>query len=171
MNKIRYYTGVGSRQTPLPVLEKMKEIAKFLAKKGWTLRSGGASGADYDGFEVGCDEAGGKKEIYLPWKGFNNNPSQLLWPQAAWKIAEEIHPAWDRCSVNAKCMHSRNVCQCLGYVLNTPSDFLICWTENGEEKGGTATAIRLARKYKIKIFNLGEEKALDRFRKFCKKNA
>ena len=166
MNKI--YTGIGARLTPPDTLKTMREIAKFLAKKGWTLRSGGADGAD-SAFEKGSDEEAGKKEIFLPWKGFNNNPSQLLWPQAAWKIAEEIHPEWDKCSVNAKCLHSRNVPQVVGYELDKPSDFLICWTENGEEKGGTRTAIMLAKKYKVKIFNLGEDKALDKFRKFCKK--
>ena len=34
--------------------------------------------------------------------------------------------------------------QVLGLDLKTPSKFLICWTPEGKEKGGTATAIKLA---------------------------
>ena len=162
-----YYTGIGARLTPLPILQKMQEIAKFLAQKGWILRSGGADGAD-SFFEKGCDEVKGKKEIYLPWKGFNDNKSQLLWPQAAWKIAEEIHPAWDRCSVNARCLHTRNIPQVIGYELDKPSEFLICWTEGGKEIGGTATAIRLAMSYGIKVYNLGSKTGLSKLRAFCK---
>lgn len=167
MNK--YYTGIGSRSTPPEILLKMNEIAKFLAKKGYILRSGGASGADYDGFEKACDEVGGRKEIFLPWKGFNNNKSELLWPQEAWAIAESVHPAWENCSVNVRCLHARNVCQILGYELDNPSLFVVCWTENGEIVGGTATALTLATKNKIKIFNLGSKTGLARLRKFCEK--
>jgi hypothetical protein len=165
----RAYTGVGSRSTPPEVLATIKTIAEFLAKKGYTLRSGGANGAD-SAFEEGADKGSGKKEVYLPWLNFNDNKSTLLWPQAAWKMAEEIHPAWDKCSVNVRCLHARNCCQVLGYELDSPSEFLICWTENGEEIGGTATAIKLAKKHKIKVFNLGEKGGLTKLRKYCKKN-
>lgn len=34
--------------------------------------------------------------------------------------------------------------------------------------GGTATAIRLAEKNNIPVFNLGERDGLDKFREFCK---
>ena len=42
----KYYAGIGSRLTPAPVLDLMNRIATHLVKKGWTLRSGGADGAD-----------------------------------------------------------------------------------------------------------------------------
>jgi hypothetical protein len=167
---IKIYTGVGSRSTPPDMLKIIQDIAEFLAKKGWVLRSGGANGSD-EAFEIGCDKANGKKEIYLPWLGFNNNKSKLLWPQPAWKIAEEIHPAWDKCSVNARCLHARNVCQILGSELDKPSSFLVCWTESGEDIGGTATAIKLAKKHNLKVFNLGKKTDLTKLRNWCKKNA
>jgi hypothetical protein len=43
----------------------------------------------------------------------------------------------------------------LGGDLKTPSSFLVCWTPNGEDVGGTRTAIVLARKNNIEILNLG----------------
>lgn len=70
---MRYYTGIGSRGTPSEILEIMTDIARFLAETGYTLRSGGASGAD-TAFESGVLHID-KKEIYLPWSGFNGNTS------------------------------------------------------------------------------------------------
>lgn len=40
------YAGIGSRETPLSMLRTMTKVADMLAKKGYTLNSGGAIGAD-----------------------------------------------------------------------------------------------------------------------------
>ena len=39
--------------------------------------------------------------------------------------------------------------------MNTPSDFVICWTKGGKGQGGTGQALRLARDYNIPIFDCG----------------
>lgn len=65
-----FYTGVGSRETPRDVQAVMYKFAQKMALHGAVLRSGGADGAD-TAFELGCDKQQGKKEIYLPWQGFN----------------------------------------------------------------------------------------------------
>jgi len=49
----KFYTGIGSRKTPYQVQQQMQRIAQFLAKKGYTLRSGSANGAD-SAFEEGA---------------------------------------------------------------------------------------------------------------------
>jgi len=71
------------------------------------------------------------------------------------RIASEVHPAWDKCNEWARGMHSRNCHQILGYDLKSPVDAVVCWTPKGNIQGGTATAIRIAMKYNIPIFNLG----------------
>ena len=71
------------------------------------------------------------------------------------RIASEVHPAWDKCNEWARGMHSRNCHQILGYDLQSPVDAVICWTPNGNIQGGTSTAIRIALKYNIPVFNLG----------------
>lgn len=38
---IKYYTGIGSRKTPIEILDFMTEIAIYLNKKKYILRSGG----------------------------------------------------------------------------------------------------------------------------------
>lgn len=85
------------------------------------------------------------------------------------RIASEVHPAWDRCNEWARGMHSRNCHQILGYDLQSPVDAVICWTPNGKIQGGTATAIRIALKYNIPVFNLGtkdKESVLQSIKKF-----
>ena len=153
-----YYTGVGSRECPEVVGKCMTQIATFLYEEGYILRSGGAPGADTF-FENGVDDAEGK-DIFLPSKRFNHNPSPLYERPSdeAFAIARKIHPAWGACKPYAQILHARNVYQVLGRDLNTPSQFLICWTENGVAKGGTRTAIKLAEQYEIPILNLGAVK-------------
>lgn len=167
MNKI--FTGIGSRQTPPEILEKMKAIAKFLSERGYTLRSGGADGAD-SAFEQGAT----KKEIFLPWNNYNgrkvDNISFFSDPlyDKHFNLAASIHPAWEKCSPGAKKMHARNTQQILGKDLDTPCDFVVCWTKDGKLVGGTSTAIRLAMSYNIPVFNLGAPEGLQDFRTFCK---
>lgn len=151
---MNYYTGIGSRRTPEDICDLMTKTARYLYFKGYTLRSGGAIGAD-SAFEIG---AGEKKEIFLPWKGFNDNTSELYnIPEEAYKIAAKFHPVWDNLKDYVKQVHARNSCQVLGKDLKTPSDFVICWTPKAKMKGGTAQAIRIAIAYDIPVFNLANE--------------
>ena len=154
----RFYAGIGSRETPSDVLTLMASIAEQLANGGWTLRSGHALGAD-QAFEHG---AGIMSEIYLPFPMFQAavpiHGEVFTRPTAAaWRLASQIHPAWDRCTNFARDCHARNMHQVLGWDLATPVDFVICWARldpDGNPRGGTAQAVRLARREHISVFNL-----------------
>ena len=143
-----HYTGVGSRQTPQYVLELMTRIAMKCCRLGYTLRSGGADGAD-KAFEAG---AGAMKEIYL---AHHSTPE-------AEALASKFHPAWNRCSSFVRKLHGRNSFQVLGPALISPSTALVCWTPDGcishaertIKTGGTGTAISIANAYNVPIFNL-----------------
>lgn len=159
--KRRCYAGLGSRETPADILRTMEALGTRLAVLGWTLRSGAADGADV-AFERGCDLKYGDKEIYLPWRGFNGHTSPLGEPtRAAFTLAREVHPAWDRLTEGGQKLHARNCHQVLGVSLQAPVEFVVCWTPRGEITGGTATAIRLAGKYAIPLFNLAKCDARD----------
>lgn len=148
------YAGIGSRSTPLHVLDMMTNFASNMEKAGWTLRSGGADGAD-TAFEKGV-KATSHQEIFLPWRYFNENTSkryEVSWE--AMEIAKQFHPAWHNCSSAAKKLHARNVHQVLGQFLDNPSKFVLCYTPNGSGSGGTGQAIRIAQFYKIPVFDLG----------------
>lgn len=156
MNK--YYTGIGSRQCPKWAYDVVYDIAMQLAYMKYTLRSGGAEGTD-TAFEKGCDHISGKKEIYLPWKGFNDNPSQLYKiDDYARSIAKEFHPFWHRLSSGAKKLHTRNVYQIVGYDWKHASRFIICYSQAGG--GGTGQAIRIANHLNIKVIDLYEYDSL-----------
>jgi len=166
-----FYTGIGSRSTPPHVLQYMTLVAAGAAQRGWVLRSGGAPGAD-SAFEAGALQADGAKEIYLPWDGFGGRtaastsypgyffPGAPLWGEAA-KLAQKYHPAWDRVGRGERALHTRNVFQVLGRDLNTPSNFVLCWTD--PDRGGTTQALRIARDYEIPIFNLWLAGGQERF--------
>lgn len=151
----KFYTGVGSRSTPNSILEVMTQLAKKLALEEWTLRSGGAIGADL-AFENGATFVGGAKEIYRPT---DTNEETLV-------MASTIHPAWNKCTDYVKKLHARNCFQVLGRDLKTPSSFLVCWTPNGEDVGGTRTAIVLARRHNIEVLNIGIDEQLIRVMKY-----
>lgn len=161
MNKI--YTGIGSRDIPINVSNTLVKVAMALAKRDYTLRSGGAEGSDL-AFERGCDRLGGKKEIYIPWKGFNGSKSELYnVTDEMYRIAEKYHPYWNNLKDGAKKLHARNCCQILGKDLNLCTDFVICYTKDGKLQGGTAQALRIAKDYGVKVFNAGGYSDLDYF--------
>jgi hypothetical protein len=158
-----YYAGIGSRETPEHMQTIMNQVARYLESEGWILRSGAAEGADR-AFEEGIhDEA---KEIYLPWAGYNNHPSELnpkVYPftQMEQDFTAHYHPAWKKCSPSARLLHQRNTRIVLGlepihgpHV--KPVRFIVCWTVRGMPVGGTGQALRIAASYKIPIINFGK---------------
>jgi hypothetical protein len=150
------YAGIGSRETPGNILGLMRGIARMLADRGYTLRSGGAKGAD-QAFEYGTPVLV-QMEIFVPWHGFERRPqtipdSKLALGEAR-SIAEKFHPNWEACSEGARKMHTRNTFQVLGADCHTPSKFVVCWTKDGKASGGTGQTLRIAEAHKIPIYNL-----------------
>lgn len=167
-----YYAGIGSRQTPEDILHVMRRIGKDLAGRGYILRSGAAQGAD-SAFEYGCDVVQGKKEVWLPWSGFDKRAFSPHTPKTIhFDKASGLHPYWHNLKDGAKALHARNTAQILGSKLDTPVVFVVCWTPDGAQHhddvnrttGGTGTAIRLASLEGIPVFNLRRPQALDSIR-------
>lgn len=158
-------TGVGSRSTPDSVCKLFTEIGIEVQDRGWWLRSGHAVGADY-AFELGATD---HCIVYLPWATFNNDQpvlgiirTQPLRSEVL-KIIYKHEPYAKDLSDGVKLIKSRNVYQVLGEDLKSPSDMVICWTEEGEVIGGTGLAIKIAEANNIPIINLGNEKTSRNF--------
>lgn len=171
---MKYYAGIGSRSTPSEVLQLFEDVGAYLAKKGYILRSGAAQGAD-QAFERGNDSVNGQKEIYLPWSGFENSTSTfIVKDKKAFEIAEQFHPYWQNLKQGAKKLIARDVHQMLGWDLQTPSSFVICWTKNGSGEGGSGQCIRIAKHYNRPVFDAGKWKDIEEIkknlRKFLKEN-
>lgn len=160
-----FYTGIGSRETPEHILELMTRIATILSEMGYTLRSGGANGAD-----LAFEEGATSKEIYLPWPKFNNSSSDLVYGDNYLSnyIAKDLHPTWHKLTQGPRKLMSRNVNQVIGTDFNSPSEFILCWTPDACEEhttrtrktGGTGLAISLASNLGIPVYNLNNKKSL-----------
>lgn len=171
---MKSYAGIGSRLTPPEILELITQISIKLDSKGYLLNSGGAAGAD-TAFEKGSK----RKQIFLPCESFNGrthdgisyfNYQKLPYKDLAEETVGLYHPAAHKLSAFAFHLMARNTYQVLGKNLQTSVDFVICWTPNGEDVGGTSQAIRIATAVKIPVFNLGKQEHLERLTKFIEKS-
>ncbi len=154
-DKAKCYAGIGSRETPPDIQDKMTETALLLQTYNYILRSGGAPGAD-SSFELGAGEL---KDIFLPWTGFEGRYGKHYTSEPsseAFVIAEKYHPSWKHLSDGAKRLIARNGHQVLGFDLKSLADFILCYTKNGAGEGGTGQAIRIAIDKNIPIFDFGK---------------
>ena len=150
----KFYTGVGSRETPLEIQHIMTALAHKLGQDGWILRTGDASGADAS-FRQGATKA----EVYTV-KSLNS-----LAPRIRDMVVEDffsVHPTPHRCSPYAQALLQRDSLELKGQSYDTPSRFVVCWTPQAKPVGGTGHTIRLAHKFGIEVFNLANQEHLNR---------
>lgn len=189
MNERKYYTGVGSRKTPPDIIKLMKTYAVQLDGIGYTLRSGGAKGADsafYNGLyeHTRLNRAVFKPKLYLPWKGYNGFSGvghDSVCPQAN-ELAQQVFDqsfgegSWSRLKHGTKRLLARNSYQVLGKDLKTPSDFVVCWTPDGIEhweqrtrnSGGTGQTVAVASLHDIPVFNLKNPSSIGKLESLIK---
>jgi len=169
----QFYAGIGSRQTPAEIQRLMHDLAVTLAAQGWTLRSGGANGADQAFLSGAIGHHTTRRrcvETFLPWADYERDAlrrlsfgsrSHVRLEQAepwAMKIAAQFHPNWEACGQAARKLHARNTHQILGAERESEmSKLVICWTKDGQATGGTGQAMRVADAYGVEIRNLHDE--------------
>lgn len=163
-------TGIGSRETPNNILKEMQKIGEYCLNNKITVRSGHADGADW-AFEKGAQE---RCIVYLPSNTFNNHliskskkvivPDNIKYD----KITDQFHPNPRALSKFARLLMNRNACQVLGLNLDKATNYIICWTKDGQASGGTGQALRIAKAYHIPVFNMYFEE-LNTFEKIVPK--
>lgn len=196
MNKNkRYYTGVGSRETPFEIYLVMMACAMIFEKQGYILRSGTALGAD-SAFEQGITNPD-NAEIYIPYKSFpqkmwknNSNIKYIIPSENKDKYFEannllmrnNLYKRWNTVKQDwVMKLHNRNIFQVLGKNLNKKekSLFCLCYTSCGSttydqtdpnRTGGTGTAINTSSFFDVPVFNLSKKEHLDRIIDFMKYN-
>lgn len=159
---MRYYAGIGSRETPKEIQAEMTKLGHMLEACGFTLRSGNAEGAD-QAFALGVEK---NAQIWLPRENFQKEFRLKVKPQHDYRVlsdydieaitsVESFHPAPHNLSKSGCLFMARNYRQVIG--LNEPnSEFIVCWTPGGLLTGGTAQAMRIAKNHKIKVLNMFE---------------
>ena len=140
------YAGIGSLDTPEDVIASMQQLAGYLEDKGYTLQTEEADRA----FAPGCEikrlipaADAGAKELTLD-------------------MAREIHPAPWILPLSSKRLLARTALQIYGAGLDTPVDFVLCWTKDGceteaaltAETGEPRQAIAIAARKGIPVINL-----------------
>jgi len=165
---MNFYCGIGSRKTPASILIKMAKYASILERMNFTLRSGGAKGADTY-FEIGVSNPK-NKQIIRP------NDAQD-WAKIYVKKCmpldrppyEESFVNWNKFTQN---LLARNMMQVLGYEGNTPVKFILCWTPKEDyftsKVGGTGYAVRCGILNNIPIFNLNNSDEENNFKNYLK---
>lgn len=174
---VKYYAGIGSRETPTDIFKLMTEIASILEVNNFILRSGAATGADA-AFESGISDFK-NMNLFLPKPVFNDhnwydkgciyiNDTHPNYQAAYDSII--IHPAGFKLSLGPRNMMIRNYFQVMGINDEPISSFVICWTPDGadgitkltsRETGGTGQAIRIACKYNVPVYNLNDYRYKD----------
>ena len=114
---VRAYAGFGSWNTPAHIVVVIESLGRALAEAGWTLRTGGAAGAE-SAFERGCDAVGGRKELVGRPADIESASAQF-WP-------ETLLP-WAQLSANTRALLAQSACQILGPDLDAPAKFLAYW--------------------------------------------
>jgi len=151
------YAGIGSRKTPESILAVMRKTALYLAQEGWHLRSGGADGADtafaqgalLDTDAIFNKEVRGQTQIYLA-----KNINSSLVPYTVYDLAREHSYKFDTRSPYIQHLMLRNVQIIMGEKGDNPVRFVVCWTPNGKDTGGTGVGVRLAAANNIPVYNL-----------------
>lgn len=161
----RYYAGIGSRETPHAVCAQMGDLAQALYALNYILRSGGATRAD-TAFELGANRAYHADPRTYPYK-FIFRPDSLLISAKAYELAEKYHPAWNYCSSYARACHARNVHIIFGQELDSPVEFVLCWTKDGKASGGTGQGIRIAEACDIPVINLHTQHTTEEVLRLC----
>lgn len=175
------FTGIGSRDAPVEILNLMKRIGKAMSDLGYQGRSGYAPGSD-TAFYRGAQQSHRFSKIgfenFLPnsWlfdrPDFGNikpDPQNNIFDATTFKdvyakardLALEARGSFERLGSGGIELHSRNPFQILGKKLDQPSHIAYFWAQpvgqSGKVKGGTNTAVQIALKFGVKCMNLFHE--------------
>lgn len=173
-----FWTGVGSRETPIEICNLMTKIASKLEQNtknteyDYILRSGRAIGAD-KAFEKGIKNS--KNKCIYTIENFDFSPENYEMCKSEILSILDSNLNFDNYGKNAQILILRDVNQVLGSK-NTnleKSKFLICWTKHvnyyakpPNACGGTRFAVRIALKHGIPVFNLLIKEDRERIEKF-----
>jgi hypothetical protein len=166
------YAGIGSRQTPQEVLNKMTEVAKYLDGLGYTLQTGFTfidknTGLDEEGADKAFSDGSKNKTLFGPYsirKTVEGIKSTDKYDEAVTEksnaIVKEVHPAPDRLTSGAIKLMARNTNQIFGKDLNNTVDFVLFYAKETSNPlrpaGGTGQAVEMARRKGIPTINLAD---------------
>lgn len=186
------WCGVGSRDDITPEIQaQMEWIGHCLALIGGVLATGDAPGSDthfWTGYKRGRAESSytlPPAQIYYTrlknQRNSTHNPREgyhelEMYPEVqhiAQDIAYEARGSFEGLFPSGIGLHTRNALQVLSEDLNHPRNFIVFFAKpvgkKGNVKGGTNTAVQIARKNKIQAVNLWIEEQRNKFIEWVKR--
>lgn len=182
---------IGSRRAPQDVLDLMSLTAEVLCDSGVAITSGDADGCDIASFEGALRSSSFPlvgARIFLPWNGVSypsGRPKRYADDQVffdaskfenyeyATTLALEARGSFEGLKRGGIALQCRNPYQILLDDLKTPVASCIFWAETigkkGNVKGGTNTAVQVARKFEVPLINLYTEEGMEKIHTFLKK--
>ena len=167
------YAGIGNESAPEYVLLLFEAAARYFAREGWILRTGGTPGPCLT-LEAGAGEAGGAAKVFVPWEGFRGRSFKEEqvhpWTSASWTAAAANYPEWNRERDSPRKLLACAAAQVLGASTNDPASFLLTWTPCGattpEEvlpsTGPGAAAVHIASAASVPIINVQRDEHFER---------
>ena len=176
---MKAYAGIGSRETPEEFKTLIRVLALNLASKGYALNTGLAIGADQS-FIEGAVLIDGFINLYLPWKSYERKWLEALLKkynsekinitvydrirhEDAYNSVEKYHPRGKWLKRPVVCLHARN------YLIIKDVEFVICYTRDGKDSGGTGQGIRIARDLNKPVYNLANKADIDKLCRLIRK--
>ena len=145
---MQYYSVIGSNQVPKHYNVMMETISKLFSKEDFILRTRGVLGFEEAALNGITDY---NKKIIVPGLDWNKIP-----PDKAYDIAWDNVPKWTKLAPRQQKYKAYVVQTLLGHDLKSKSKFLITYTEDKDTIHEVNLAIRLAREYDIRVFDLAE---------------
>jgi hypothetical protein len=163
---IHAYAGIGSRDITPEETERIKAIARRMARDKFILYSGNAEGADM-AFQQGSNA---QCILMLPWMTFN---AELYSSGCIERFdlgdsvdgsasVDKFHPSPSHLTVGGRRLMARNYHQIMGYR-NWPrvEGVIYCAGEDRDGvKGGTGQAVRIAKHYGIETINIRYDRSI-----------
>ena len=173
------WTGVGSRVVPTAIAEYQAMVGGMMAELGGQLRTGDAFGSDenfLDGYNKAIAELPNMPPAEVYYTRLANRRGLIHDPASGYFEAEQ-YETFEKAKVIAEvargsfqnlkdwgiALHTRNVYQVLGPELDKRSWLCILYAEpsgkKGRVKGGTNTALQIAKRFNVPTANIYTEEA------------
>ena len=165
----------GGHHLPKEMEPVAEQIGEQLAHAGWLYR-GGYEEPGLIHMDIGVMMANGKREIFIPWQGFNTGmhkrngvlvchclPNHIQ----AIEYAQQAYPTFKQEMDSIQMYWVRNMYLLLGEKLDTPADVVIYYQEGDTtSKTGSEYLVGAAQSIGIPCFNIENQEGMDALTEF-----
>lgn len=187
----RFVAIVGSREAPTEALTMARDLGRALTDRGIAVSSGDADGMDLAGYEGAVtspsfDLVGARIFLHKSPVHYKTRPPRYAderiffnasrfhnWEQAQ-ALAFEARGSFEGLYEGGIALHTRNAYQILLDDLQSPVGAAVYWArpvgKKGNVKGGTNTAVQLARRFNVPSTNLYTDEGMLKIERYIQRS-